>query len=318
MCPDRPHATFSLYCAIHPSEHSQLSPEAPQDCAPPDFRPRRPALRVPPGACDCHAHILGPARVDPYAPERVYTPPDCLLPDYENMLAALGMERAVLVQPSVYATDNTALVDALERGAGRYRGVAVVDPAVADLELARLHARGVRGLRVNAVDVPGRKPGALPVDRLRTLARRVAPLGWHLELLLHVDEFPNLDDALAGLSADVVIGHLGYMSAARGLDDPGFRALLRVLARGRCWVKLTGPYRISKGGLPYPDVAPFAHALAAARPDRLVWGSDWPHVMLKGAMPNDAELLDLLEHWLPDEALRNKVLVDNAARLYQF
>jgi 2-pyrone-4,6-dicarboxylate lactonase len=301
-----------------PKNIRNLSPEAPQDCSPPDFRPRRPALRVPAGACDCHAHILGPARVYPYAPERVYTPPDCLLPDYENMLAALGVAHAVLVQPSVYGTDNTVLVDALERGAGRYRGVAVVDPAVADLELARLHARGVRGVRVNLVDVPGRKPGALMIDRLRTLARRVAPLGWHLELLLHVDEFPGLDDAFAGLSADVVIGHLGYMSAARGLDAPGFRALLRLLERGRCWVKLTGPYRISGAGLPYPDVAPFARALAAARPDRLVWGSDWPHVMLKGAMPNDAELLDLLEDWLPDEALRQRVLVDNPAQLYAF
>jgi 2-pyrone-4,6-dicarboxylate lactonase len=300
-----------------------LSPEAPPHstgsaCAPPDFRPRRPRLAVPPHACDCHAHILGPASVHPYAPRRVYTPPDCLLPDYRNMLAALGLERAVLVQPSVYGTDNAVLVEALERAGGGYRGVAVVDPAVADLELARLNACGVRGVRVNAVDVPGRKPGDLPIDRLRGLARRVAPLGWHLELLLHVDEFPALDDALAGLPVDVVIGHLGYMGAARGLDDPGFRALLRLLERGRCWVKLTGPYRISKTALPYPDVAPLAHALAGARPDRLVWGSDWPHVMLKGAMPNDADLLDLLAVWLPDEKLRKRVLVDNPELLYGF
>ncbi len=234
------------------------------------------------------------------------------------MLGALGLERAVLVQPSVYARDNTVLVDALARSGGRFRGVAVVGPAVPDLELARLHARGVRGLRVNVVDVPGRLPGALPMADLRALAARIAPLGWHLELLLHVDEFPELDRALAGFPVDVVLGHLGYMKTARGLDDPGFRALARLLRGGRCWVKLTGPYRISAAPLPYADVVPFARALAEARADRLLWGSDWPHVMLKGAMPNDADLVDLLADWLPDEALRARVLVDNPAALYGF
>jgi 2-pyrone-4,6-dicarboxylate lactonase len=248
----------------------------------------------------------------------VYTPPDCLLPDYERMLAALGLARAVLVQPSVYAHDNTVLLAALERGGGRYRGVAVIDPAVADLELARLHARGVRGVRVNLVDVPGREPGALPLPALRALAKRVAPLGWHLELLLHADEFPGLDTAFADFPVGVVLGHLGYMSAGRGLDDPGFRALLRLLARGRCWVKLTGPYRISRAPLPWADVAPLARALAEARADRLLWGSDWPHVMLEGEMPNDADLIDLLEDWLPDATLRRRVLVDNPAALYGF
>jgi 2-pyrone-4,6-dicarboxylate lactonase len=294
-----------------------LSSDAPP-CAPPDLHPRRPRLALPAGACDCHAHILGPARVHPYSPRRVYTPPDCLLPDYERMLDALGIARAVLVQPSVYAHDNTVLLDALERGAGRFRGVAVIDPAVPDLELARLNARGVRGVRVNAVDVPGREPGALPLAALRALGKRIAPLGWHLELLLHADEFPDLDRALADFPVDVVLGHLGYVAAARGAHDPGFRALLRLLGRGRCWVKLTGPYRVSAAPLPYADVAPFARALAAARPDRLLWGSDWPHVMLKGEMPNDADLVELLAGWLPDAALRRRVLVDNPAALYGF
>jgi 2-pyrone-4,6-dicarboxylate lactonase len=248
----------------------------------------------------------------------VYTPPDCLLPDYERMLGALGLERAVLVQPSVYAQDNTVLVAALERAAGRCRGVAVVDASVHDLELARLNARGVRGVRVNVVDVPERAPGTLPLAQLRALGARIAPLGWHLELLLHADEFPELDRAFADFPVDVVLGHLGYMKTARGPDDPGFRALLRLLGRGRCWVKLTGPYRISAEPLPYADVVPFARALAAARPDRLLWGSDWPHVMLKGVMPNDADLLDLLADWLPDDALRRRVLVDNPAALYGF
>jgi predicted TIM-barrel fold metal-dependent hydrolase len=291
---------------------------APPLCAPPDFRPRRPQLRLPALACDCHAHILGPASRHRYAERRVYTPPDCLLPDYERMLTALGLERAVLVQPSVYAQDNTVLLEALERGGTRFRGVAVVGEDAAEPLLDRLHSAGVRGVRANIVDVPGREPGALPMSKLRALAARIAPLGWHLELLLHADEFPELDRALAGFPVDVVLGHLGYMQASRGLDDAGFRALLRLLARGRCWVKLTGPYRISGRALPYADVVPFARALAEARADRLLWGSDWPHVMLRGAMPNDADLLDLVSAWLPDESERRGVLVDNPARLYGF
>ncbi|HEY6864573.1 MAG TPA: amidohydrolase family protein [Burkholderiales bacterium] len=294
------------------------APAPPPNCAPPDFRPRRPRIALPEGACDCHAHILGPARAHPYAPQRVYTPPDCLLPDYERMLAALGLERAVLVQPSVYARDNTVLLEALARGGGRYRGVAVVSPEIQDAELEQLDAQGVRGVRVNVVDVPGRRPGALPLEELRTLARRVAPLGWHLELLLHVDEFPELDRMLAGFPADVVLGHLGYMKTGRGVADAGFRALLRLLGAGRCWVKLTGPYRLSAAPLPYADVIPFARALAEARPDRLLWGSDWPHVMLKGAMPNDADLIELLTDWLPGDALRRRVLAENPAALYGF
>jgi 2-pyrone-4,6-dicarboxylate lactonase len=298
-----------------------LSPDPtrlPPACAPPDFHPRRPRVALPRGACDCHAHILGPASAHPYSPRRVYTPPDCLVPDYERVLSALGLERAVLVQPSVYAEDNTVLADALERGAGRYRGVAVLDPAVPDLELARLNALGVRGVRVNAVDVPDRAPGTLRLAPLRALARRIAPLGWHLELLLHVDEFPELDRVFADFPVDLVLAHFGYMKTARGLRDAGFGALRRLLADGRCWVKLTGPYRISAAPPPYADVTEFARALAGTRADRVLWGSDWPHVMLKGPMPNDADLADLLAEWLPDEELRRRVLVENPAALYGF
>lgn len=292
--------------------------EAPP-CAPPDFAPRRPRLAFPPLACDCHAHILGPASRFAYSPRRVYTPPDCLLPDYRALLAALGVERAVLVQPSVYGADNTVLVQALREAGPAMRGVAVVDWDADEAALESLHAAGVRGARVNVVDVPpGQGRGELPAARLRELARRVAPLGWHLELLLHVDEFPDLERDLADLSVEVVFGHLGYMPTARGLQAPGFRALLRLLAAGRGWVKLTGPYRISAQALPHRDVVPFAHALLGAAPGRVLWGSDWPHVMVKGPMPNDGDLADLLPDWIPDEAARRAVLVDNPARLYGF
>jgi predicted TIM-barrel fold metal-dependent hydrolase len=247
----------------------------------------------------------------------VYTPPDCLLPDYRAMLAALGLERAVLVQPSVYGTDNTVLLGALREGGGAFRGVAVVGDAPADGELEALHAAGIRGVRVNVVDVREGK-GSLPAARLRNLAARIAPLAWHLELLAHVDEYPALERELGELPVDLVFGHLGYMRTDKGLADPGFRALLRLASEGRAWVKLTGPYRISTRPMPHEDVTPFAHALLAAAPGRIVWGSDWPHVMVKGAMPNDGDLADLLADWVPDEALRRRVLVENPARLYGF
>jgi len=286
-------------------------------CAAPDFAPRQPQLKVPAGSCDCHAHILGPAARFPYSDERVYTPPDCLLADYRAMLTALGLARAVLVQPSVYSSDNRVLLNALDAMQGAWRGVAVVEPDVSASALQEMHAAGVRGVRVNVVDVQSNK-GVLPLNQLRGLAERIAPLGWHMEFLLHVHEFPRLDQQLTGFPVDVVFGHLGYLPTQLGIGDAGFQALLRLLQAGRAWVKLTGPYRLSGSKLPYADVVPFAHALLDAAPRQIVWGSDWPHVMVKGAMPNDGDLMDILSTWIPDPSIRHQVLVNNPERLYGF
>lgn len=286
-------------------------------CAAPDFAPRQPQLKVPAGSCDCHAHILGPAARFPYSDERVYTPPDCLLADYRAMLTALGLARAVLVQPSVYGSDNRVLLNALDAMQGAWRGVAVVEPDVSARALQEMHAAGVRGVRVNVVDVQSNK-GVLPLNQLRRLAERIAPLGWHMEFLLHVHEFPRLDQQLAGFPVDVVFGHLGYLPMHLGIGDAGFQALLRLLQAGRAWVKLTGPYRLSGSKLPYADVATFAHALLDAAPRQIVWGSDWPHVMVKDAMPNDGDLMDMLSTWIPDPSIRHQVLVSNPERLYGF
>lgn len=286
-------------------------------CAAPDFAPRQPQLKVPAGSCDCHAHILGPAARFPYSDERVYTPPDCLLADYRAMLTALGLARAVLVQPSVYSSDNRVLLNALDAMQGAWRGVAVVEPDVSASALQEMHAAGVRGVRVNVVDVQSNK-GVLPLNQLRGLAERIAPLGWHMEFLLHVHEFPRLDQQLAGFPVDVVFGHLGYLPTQLGIGDAGFQALLRLLQAGRAWIKLTGPYRLSGSKLPYADVVPFAHALLDAAPRQIVWGSDWPHVMVKGAMPNDGDLMDILSTWIPDPSIRHQVLVNNPERLYGF
>lgn len=292
--------------------------DEPPLCAAPDPHPRRPTLQLPALACDCHAHICGPRARYAYAAKRIYTPPDALLADYRQMLATLGVERAVLVQPSVYGTDNSALLDALAAAGPRVRGVAVVEEAVAASELERLHRAGVRGVRCNVVDLPAEEKGTLPLPALTRLARRIAPLGWHIELLLHVDEFPELDGAFAGFPVDIVVGHLGYMRTDRGIQAPGFQALLRLMRRGRAWAKLSGPYRISTRPFPHPDVTPFAHALVEAAAAQLVWGTDWPHVLVKGAMPNDGDLCDLLSAWIPDPGIRTQVLTTNPARLYGF
>ena len=283
-----------------------------------DPDPRRPSIKLPPLSCDTHAHICGPPDRYPYSPNRIYTPPDSLLPDYRKMLATLGIERAVLVQPSVYGTDNSAMLDAIRTAGSGFRGVAVVAGDISDEELAQMHEAGVRGVRVNIVDVKDRKAGTLPMDMLERLALRVAPYGWHMELLMHVDEFPELDSLFGGFPVDTVYGHLGYMKTDRGLDDPGFQALLRLLHTGRAWVKLTGPYRIARRPPGYAATIPYARARVATAPGHIIWGSDWPHVMVKGAMPNDGDLCDLLADWIPDEAIRKNVLVDNPARLYDF
>lgn len=296
---------------------STLPGAEPPLCAGPDPVPRRPKVRLPPLACDCHAHIAGPKSVYPYSPRRVYTPPDALLPAYLDMLGVLGVERAVLIQPSVYGTDNRAMLDAMAKAGSRFRGVAVVDDAVPDAELETMHAAGVRGVRINVVDVAEDK-GVIPMASLKRLAGRIKPLGWHVEFLMHADEFPDLDAQFADFPVDIVLGHLGYMRTDKGLGAPGFQALLRLMRAGRCWVKLTGPYRISTGGIPYSDVKPFAHALIDAAPQRVIWGTDWPHVMVKSAMPNDGALCDLLLDWVPDETIRRKVLVENPAKLYDF
>lgn len=292
------------------------NPEAPP-CAAPDPQPRKPSMALPPSSCDTHAHVCGPAQRYPYWSGRVYTPPEAPLPAYRRVLATLGVERAVLVQPSVYATDNTALLDALAEGGSAFRGVAVVEDDVSDAEIDRLHAAGVRGVRCNIVDIAQDK-GRLPLTMLRRLGDTIRAHGWHIELLLHVDEFPDLDHAFADFPVPIVLGHLGYMRTDRGLHDPGFRAMLRLMQAGRCWVKLTGPYRISTGPMPHADTIPQAHALLEAAPGQVLWGTDWPHVMVKGAMPNDGDLCDLLAAWVPDPGLRERVLVENPARLYDF
>ena len=286
-------------------------------CPPHDANPKRPEIPVPPQACDVHAHVCGPASRYPYIEQRLYTPPDASPGEFRRMLDALGIERGVLVQPSIYGTDNRAMLAALAADPMRLRGVAVVPFDVGAAELQRLHAAGVRGVRSNIVDLKDGK-GQLPLEELRALAQRIKPYGWHVEFLMHVDEFPQLDEQLGDFPVDVVFGHLGYVSVGKGLDTPGFAALKRLMREGKAWVKMTAPYRLTPSAMPYADVTPFARALLDAAPERLLWGSDWPHVYIRTAMPNDGALFDVFARWVPDAALRKRILVDNPARLYDF
>ncbi len=288
-------------------------------CAPPHGLPQRATWPVPALACDCHAHVIGPHAQYPLSPDRVYTPPECPTDAYLALLDSLGITRAVLVQPSIYGHDNRLLMHALARAPGRLRGVAVVDADVPEHDLAQMHAHGVRGVRFNLVDRHDPTPD-LPWAALEALAARVRRHDWHLELLVHAEDLRDADLArLLALGVPIVVAHLGYPRKNAAARARAADVLLAGLASGRLWVKLTGPYRISAQALPYPEADELAATLREAAPQRLLWGSDWPHVNLQApAMPGDGALLDLLPRWLPERTLREQVLVHNPAVLYGF
>ncbi len=286
-------------------------------CPGPDPDTREPKIQVPPGACDTHAHVFGPEDKYPLSPKRGYTPPPCPLEDYFGLHEILGIERGVLVQASAYGTDNSMIMDALAEGGGRLRAVAAVDSTATDSELERMNEAGVRGIRINLADPGGNPFGSF--DEIGRMADRIKGLGWHMEFLLHVNDFPDLKNTFTSLPVDSVFGHLGYMPTGEGLDHPGFREFLDLLRGGRSWVKLTAPNRITAlDRTPYTDVDPFGRALVEAMPERMIWGSDWPHVYFFKFIPNDADLLDQLAVWAPEEEGRRKILVDNPAELYGF
>lgn len=292
------------------------TPKAPTELpsfAGPDLNTKKPKFKLPPGAADCHVHVLGPREKYQYSPERLYTPPDVFLQDYINMLDALECDRAVLVQSGIHGVHNEVIVDALAQYPDRLRGIALINERITDAELDKLAAAGVRGFRANLHHKIG-----VQFDAAKRLAARVKRLGWHVQFLLDIEDFPDIDRVLGDYPVEVVIDHLGRPDTRRGTGAPGFQALLRLLQGGRAWAKLSGPYRKSAGGFPYADLDPFAHALVATAPDRLVWGTDWPHVMLDSPMPNDGDLCDLLAVWVPDAQVRSQILVDNPQRLYGF
>ena len=287
---------------------------------PPPREPSRPAIAPPPKACDTHAHVFGPASQFPYADDRSYTPPDAPLAKYLGMLDTLGLARGVLVQGSAHGRDNAAMLDALARHPERLRGVAVADADTPTAELRRWAALGVRGLRFNLFFRGGalHYRGGVPLSAARALAPVMAELGWHLQLWIDVKDLPDTIPVLTSLGLPVVIDHMGRTDARAGTSSPGFQSLLRLVGDGGCWVKLSGAHRLSMQAPDYAEVRPFHEALLRANPDRLMWGTDWPHPRIEGDMPDAGRLLDLFQQWTPDQATRRRILAANPARLYGF
>ncbi len=296
--------------------YSQATGEAPY-CKPYHPNPSKPLHHFPFGACDTHAHICGPENSIQYDPARIYTPPDALLPAYEHMLNTLGVTRIVLVQPSVYGEDNSVMLAAMQATSFETRGVAVTPLEIKDPEIESLHKLGIRGVRFNVVDVKDPSAG-LRLAEITRLAERIKAWGWHIELLLHIDDFPEFESIFKNFPVEIVVGHFGYFRPGGSLYNPGFQGLLRLAESGKCWVKLTGAYRISSVELPYQDIDVFGRALVKYAPHRLLWGSDWPHVMMKKDMVDDGKLADTFFRYSDEMQLLHRILVDNPAELYQF
>lgn len=282
-------------------------------CELPETELRPPRLVAPPGATDCHFHIFGPESRYPYVPVRRFTPPDTPVATYEHVCRQLGIQRAVLVQPSGYGFDNSRALDAAREMTLDTRLVVVLPLDAPDSEWRRHHEAGARGLRMIAT-----QPGGLGLDGLERAAARMAELGWHIQLLVNPEQLLEAEARLAKLACPVVIDHMAHVPATAGTQQAPFQAILRLLETGNTWVKLSAAYHLSKEPPPYHDLLPFAQALVAARPDRLVWASDWPHITMSNMKLDSTALFDLLLDWVPDAATRAQILARNPAALYGF
>jgi 2-pyrone-4,6-dicarboxylate lactonase len=289
-------------------------------CLPPVVPTGRARFVPPPGACDAHVHVFGdPARY-PYGEERSYTPaPGLTLSALDRLHAALGLERAVIVQTGIQSPD--VMLDALRAAPARLRGVAVLTGDVSDDRLSELDEAGVRGVRVNLFRRAGRPVyrGGAGFEALDALAPRMKRLGWHIQAWLDAEDLPAFAPRLLGYGLDVVVDHMGRITADRGPESPGFAHLCELLRTGRIWCKLSCADRISVEGAPFRDAIPYARALVAANRDRVVWGTDWPHVnYYEPGIPADTDLLDLVPAFAPDPADQGRLLVDNPRELYRF
>jgi 2-pyrone-4,6-dicarboxylate lactonase len=277
--------------------------------------PSRPAFRLPPGAVDAHCHVFGPGDIFPYAPERKYTPCDAGKEKLFGLRDFLGFERNVIVQATCHGADNRALVDALLHSDGRARGVATVRRDISRAQLDELHAAGVRGVRFNFVK---RLVDALPFDTLSEIAARIQPLGWHIVIYFEANELPALYEFFTALPGIVVVDHMGRPDVSKPVDGPEFELFVRLMREHEnFWSKVTCPERLSLTGPPdYADVVPFARRIVESFPDRVLWGTDWPHPNLKSHMPDDGRLVDYIPRIATTAELQGKLLVDNPMRLY--
>jgi len=271
-----------------------------------------PKLKPPAGSCDCHMHIYDSRFT--FAANAALKPPDAHPADYRLLQKRLHITRTVVVQPSSYGTDNRCTLDAVEQFGSSARAVAVVDTSVTDAELKRLAAAGVRGIRFNLVQA-----GATTVDMLEPLSKRVHELGWHVQIHMLGDQIVVIKELLQRLPSPIVFDHLGRIPASSSITHPAFGVISKLIDKGQTWVKLSSAYQDSKVGPPsYADMMGLAQAYVKAAPERMLWGSDWPHPTMKDGKPDDAILLDLLSDWAPDERTRMRILVENPQALYGF
>jgi 2-pyrone-4,6-dicarboxylate lactonase len=289
-----------------------------RDCLPPDRNPRKPVLALPKGAIDTHVHVFAPSYK--LSPHRGYNPPDSTLADLKHLHATLGIDRVVFTQPSVYGVDNSAILDGIAalnaESPNRARAVAAMTLDIRDDELEALDARGVRGVRLNTDNA-----GGMPIEiaAIPDLAARIAQLGWHIEFLFPGKDIIALMPTLAAVKVPISLAHFAYQPAAAGVSAPGFKALLELMRGGNTWMKISGANRVSATDLPpYDDVKPMAAALIEAAPDRIMWGTDWPHPNKYLVNPNDGDLVDVFGGWVTDEAMRRRIMVDNPAAFYRF
>lgn len=268
------------------------------------------AGRLPPGSCDCHFHVFDAARY-PYAPARHYTPPDAPLADYLALCQRFGLDRSVLIHPTVFGADHRSFEAILTAHGDHMRGVAVVSPSTPEADIARWHALGARGTRITTVF-----SGGADLKVVEQVVAKIKPFGWHVQLLVDVAQQPDLVARVLAMGLTVVVDHLGHHAASAISQSQGFDNLLSQLADGSVWLKLSAPYRVSPHSHDDADVRRLAERFARANPHRLVWGTDWPHPASPHVVPSDAQLVSLVAEWLPDEALQHTVLVHNPTRLY--
>ncbi|SAI67443.1 dicarboxylic acid hydrolase [Bordetella ansorpii] len=291
-------------------------------CLPPHDTVQPVRFDIPAHACDSHAHIFGPFDRYPLAAERSYTPPENPCEAFLAHLSSIGFERGVIVTASAYGTDNQSMLDALKAHPDRLRGVAVADAATEAGTLRAWRNAGVCGLRFNLYAVGGAKVyrNGVGLEALEALAPAMRDLDMHAQIWIHAPDLADLAPRLEKLDVPLVVDHMGRMNATLGTADPGFQQLCRMLAGGRAWTKISGADRNTNQRGDYADIDPYVRALVAANPERIVWGTDWPHINYfeAGDVPDDGRLLNTLHRWLPDPALRHRILVDNPARIYRF
>ena len=274
-----------------------------------------PRFKAPANACDSHIHIYDP-RFEMLWPSLRATP-QASVADYRLLQQRIGTTRVVVVQPAAYGVDNAVTLDAIEQlGQDKARGVAVVHPTVTDAELEAMHAGGIRGLRFSQHD---HNTAVTTAEMIEPLARRVNALGWHVQLHLRGPQIVAMADLINRLDVELVFDHMGRLPQPNAKEHAALGIIQALLDKGRTWVKLSGPYLDTQTGSPrYADVKPVAKTYVKHAPERLVWGSDWPHPTERDTKPDDAVLLDLLQEWVPDETTRRKILVENPAKLYGF